>query len=107
MAAAVHRPVLDEDLNIEGAFVSTRMAANQTVDQALQRHSGSFGPSAAAAAHMDGAELSGWMAGVVDRGGHGRILAPYPISHVNRDFADFPRQRSDYRSSSKIPEADD
>jgi hypothetical protein len=73
MVAAVHRPVLDEDLNIEGAFVSACTAANQTVDQALQRYSGSFGPRAAAPAHMNGAELGGWTAGVVTGGGHGRI----------------------------------
>ena len=83
---AIHRPVLGEDLDIEGAFVSAYAATNQTVNQALQRHSVSFGPLAAAPAHMNSAELSGWMAGAVDRGGHGRILAPCSISHVYRRF---------------------
>jgi hypothetical protein len=73
---------LGEDLYVQGTFVSACPAANQTVDHALQRYSGSFGPRAATPAHMNGAELEGWTVGVVDRGRHGRILAPCLISHV-------------------------
>jgi hypothetical protein len=104
MAAVAHRPVLDEDLDIEGAFVSACTAANQTIDHALQRHSGSFGPRAAAPAHMNGAELGGWTAGVVHRGRTWADSSRHAQSlTLTKDSADFSRKRSDYRSGSESP----